>query len=161
MIVTIHTRPQAPLDIRHRSRGGPVTSFAQTLHAHLFGLPAEAAPLPTALDALLQATHHVTSPQQHTAILRQLADQLRNATEIIKGYQYLAQWDRLPADVAQQLRQARDQAQQMAATLDHVAPAFSSLSSAEAVSGPRPHLPQDHTAQAPATSPTPRPGPRR
>ncbi|MCL7493822.1 hypothetical protein M8I34_20830 [Streptomyces sp. MCA2] len=133
-----------------------MTVFAQALHAHLFGLPADDEPLPTALDALLQATHTATAPEQQTAILRQVADQLRNAAEIIQRYQYRAQWDQLPDDVAGHLRDAHDQAQQVALTLDLVAPALSSPPAAPDPPGPQPR----HTADPPAP-PTPPAGRRR
>jgi acyl-CoA reductase-like NAD-dependent aldehyde dehydrogenase len=153
VIVSFSVRRQAAAEFGHRSRGGPVTVFAQALHAHLFGLPADDAPLPTALDALLQATHTATSPEQKTAVLRQLADQLRNATEIVQRYQYRAQWDRLPDDVAEQLRHAHDQAQQAAETLDRVAPAFSSRPTTDTAPG--------RSTATPATTPTPPAGRRR
>ncbi|MFI7097727.1 hypothetical protein, partial [Streptomyces lydicus] len=93
---------------------------------------------------------------QQTAILQQLAEQLRNATEIIQRYQYRAQWDRLPDDVAERLRDAHDQAQQVAQSLDLVAPAFSSPPAAPAPPGPQPR----HVAAPPAL-PTPLAGRRR
>ncbi|MER5793295.1 hypothetical protein [Streptomyces sp. NPDC001980] len=102
-----------------------MTVYAQALHAALFGLPAYDEPLPTALDALLQATDTVAAPDHKTAVLRQVAEQLRNAAEIIQRCQYRAQWDRLPADVAEQLADAHDRAQHIAQALDRVAPAFS------------------------------------
>ncbi|MEW2620864.1 hypothetical protein [Streptomyces sp. NPDC048106] len=58
------------------------------MHARLFGLPAGDEPLPTALDALLQATHTATSPEQKTAVLHRLADQLGNAAYIIERYHH-------------------------------------------------------------------------
>ncbi len=135
--------------------------FAQALHAHLFGLPADTGPLPTALDALLQATHAATSPEQKTAILRQLADQLRNATEIIQGYQYRAQWDQLPDDVAEQLRHAHDQAQQVTKTLDRVAPAFRNRPTTDTAPGPQPQPTHGRSATTPAPTPTSPAGRRR
>ncbi|WP_239472027.1 hypothetical protein [Streptomyces sp. NEAU-S7GS2] len=137
-----------------------MTVFAQALHAHLFGLPADEAPLPTALDALLQATHTATAPEQQTAILQQLAEQLRNAIEIIQRYQYRAQWDRLPADVAERLRAAHDQALQVAQTLDFVSPAFSSPPAAPVPPGPQPRHTHGPSAGTPAP-PTPPAGRRR
>ncbi|AQU70156.1 hypothetical protein [Streptomyces niveus] len=158
VIVSFSARNQAPIEFRHRGRGGPVTGIAQELHAHLFGLPEDEAPIPTALDALLQATHTAASPEQRTAILHQLADQLRNATEIIQRHQYEAQWDRLPDDIAAQLRHAHDQTRQVAETLDRVAPAFSSPPTTPSRRPPRePH----NRAVAPTTSPTPPAGRRR
>ncbi|MFF4285690.1 hypothetical protein ACFY0R_10220 [Streptomyces sp. NPDC001633] len=156
MTVGFEARRQAPAEYRHRGRGGPVTGVAQALHVQLFGLPTDDEPLPTALDALVQATHTATAPEQQTAILRQVADQLRNGAEIIQRYQYRAQWDRLPDDVAEQLRDAHDQAQQVAQTLDLVAPAFSSPPAAPGPPGPQPR----HTA-APPAPPTPTAGRRR
>ncbi|BDH07229.1 hypothetical protein [Streptomyces seoulensis] len=148
-------RRQAAAEYHHRSRGGPVTAFAHALHAHLYGLPPDDTPLPTAFDALLQATHTATAPEQKTAILRQIADQLGNAAEIIQRYQYRAQWDRLPDDVAEQLRAAHAQTLQIAETLTLVAPAFASQTSA-----PVPPNPQARHATALPTSPS-QPAPRR
>ncbi|NYV73250.1 hypothetical protein [Streptomyces sp. UH6] len=129
-----------------------MTTFAQALHAELFGLPADDAPLPTALDALLQATH-TAGPEQQTAILHQLAEQLRNGAEIIQRYQYRAQWDRLPADVAEGLRTAHDQAEQIAAALDLAAPAFNRPPA-------QPPVPQaSHAETAHPAPPTSPPGP--
>ncbi|NEA95392.1 hypothetical protein G3I22_24345 [Actinospica acidiphila] len=122
--VSFGARQQAPIEYRSRGRGGPVTVYAQALHAALYGLPTPDESLPTALDALLQATHTATAPEQKTAVLRQVAEQLRNAAEIIQHYQYRAQWDRFPTDVAEQLADAHDQAQQIAQALDRVAPTF-------------------------------------
>lgn len=124
MTVSFGVRRQAAADYNHRSRGGPVTGFAQVIHATLFGLPADDDPLPTALDELLQATHTATARDQQVAILRQVAEQIRNAAEIIQRYQYRAQWDQLPDNAAEHLREALDQAQFIATTLDRVAPAF-------------------------------------
>ncbi|MFF2189650.1 hypothetical protein [Streptomyces sp. NPDC058155] len=153
MTVSFSARNQAPIEFRHRGRGGPVTGIAQELHAHLFGLPEDEAPIPTALDALLQATHTATSPEQRTAILHQLADQLRNATEIIQRHQYEAQWDRLPDDVAAQLRHAHEQTRQVAEALDRVAPAFSSPPTTDTTPDRRPPREPHDRAVAPTTSP--------
>lgn len=151
MVVSFSVRRQAAAKYDHGSCGGPVTAFAQALHAQLYGLPTDDDPLPTALDALLQATHTATAPEQQTAILQQLAEQLRNATEIIQRYQYQAQWDRLPNAVAERLRDARDQAEQVTKTLDAVAPAFSSQPAAPLPPAAQPR----HTARpsAPTTPP--------
>ncbi|MCX2969475.1 MULTISPECIES: hypothetical protein [Streptomyces] len=124
MIVSFRVRPQAAAEFGHKSSGGPATSLAQGLHAQLDGLPADPDPLPTALDALLQATHAAHTGEQKTAILARLADQLRNAAEILQRFQYEAQWDRFPADVATQLHQTHDHAEQIADALDHLAPVF-------------------------------------
>ncbi|MFJ9979365.1 hypothetical protein [Streptomyces cyaneofuscatus] len=69
----VHRLAAAQYD--YRSRSGPVTAYAQALHAALYGLPTDTDLLPTALDALLQATHTATAPEQQTAILRQVAEQ--------------------------------------------------------------------------------------
>ncbi|MEV8289685.1 hypothetical protein [Streptomyces niveus] len=154
MIVRFSARNQAPIEFRHRGRGGPVTGVAQELHAHLFGLPEDEAPIPTALDALLQATRTATSPGQQTAVLQQLADQLRNAIEIIQVYQDRAHWYRLPDGVAEQLRHTHDQTQQVAETLDRHAPAFSSPPTTAITPDPG-HQREPHgRAVAPTASPT-------
>ena len=93
-----------------------------------------------------------TTPEQKTAVLRQVAEQLRNAAEIIQRYQYRAQWDRLPDDVAKQLADAHDQAQQIAQARDRVAPAFSSPPTADNSPGQQPT--HGRNASAPVPSPT-------
>ncbi|QQC92692.1 hypothetical protein [Streptomyces alfalfae] len=147
MTVSFAARRQAPIEYRNRGRGGPVTVYAQALHAALYGLPTHEESLPTALDALLQATHTATAPEQKTAVLGQVAEQLRNAAEIIQRYQYRAQWDQFPADVAEQLATAHDQAQQIAQALDRVAPAFSHQPT------PRARATHSRSATAPVASP--------
>ncbi|MEU1293778.1 hypothetical protein ABZ439_15280 [Streptomyces sp. NPDC005840] len=143
--VRFGARRQAPVEYRSASRGGPVTVYAQALHATLYGLPMREESLPTALDELLQATHTTNAPD---AVLRQVAEQLRNAAEIIQGYQYRAQWDRYPADVAEQLSDAHNRAQHIAQALDRVAPVFSHQPTA-------PRVPAAHSqsAAAPVASP--------
>ncbi|MER6331117.1 hypothetical protein ABT298_17680 [Streptomyces sp. NPDC001034] len=134
-----------------------MTVYAQALHAALYGLPAHDESLPTALDALVQATHTATAPDQKAAVLRQVAEQLRNAAEIIQRYQYRAQWDRYPADVAEQLADAHDQAQQLAQALDRVAPAFSHQPAADTT--PRAQAAHGRSATTPVACP-PSPAPR-
>ncbi|MFF3979712.1 hypothetical protein [Streptomyces sp. NPDC001828] len=138
--VSFAARRQAPVEYRDRSRGGPVPAFAQALHAALYGLPSHDAPLPDSLSKLLQATHTATAPEQETATLRHVAEQIRDAAEIIRRYQYQAQWERLPTEAAQQLAAAHDQAQLLAQALDHAAPAFSLQPTATAT--PRAQAPQ-------------------
>ncbi len=145
-------RRAAAATYNHRSCGGPVPVLAQALHAQLFGLPTDDEPLPTALDALLQATYAARAPEQQTAVLRQLAEQVRNGAEIMKRYQYLAQWDRLPGDVAGKLRDARVQALRIAETLDLVAPALSTTD-------PAPSGPQPRPAHRPSAGAPPSPAP--
>ncbi|MBJ7004842.1 hypothetical protein JG491_33075 [Streptomyces sp. CRPSP2-6A1] len=146
MTISFGALRKAPVEYRHRSRGGSVTTFAQAVHARLFGLPADDEPLPTALDALLQATHTATSPEQKTAVLQRLADRLGNAAEIIRDYQHDVRSDRLPDDIAEQLRHAHDQIQQVAQTLGLVAPALTTRPAARTAPGP------SHT---PAPAPVP------
>ncbi|MFI9039793.1 hypothetical protein [Streptomyces sp. NPDC053726] len=151
--VTVHfgVRRLAAAQYDYRSRGGPVTVYAQALHAALYGLPMHDEPLPAALDTLLQATHTATAPEQQTAVLRQVAEQLRNAAEILQRYQYRAQWDRFPDDVAEQLADGHDQAQQVAEALDRVAPAFSDRPTKDTAPGLR--TAHGRSAAAPAASP--------
>ncbi|MER7932922.1 MULTISPECIES: hypothetical protein [unclassified Streptomyces] len=151
--VSFDARRQAPVEYRDRGRGGPVTVFAQALHAALYGLPADQEALPPALDALLQATHTVTAPEQKTAVLKLVAEQLRNAAEIIQRYQYRAQWDRFPADVAEQLADAHDSAQHIALALDRVAPAFSHRPATDTT--PSAKAAQGRSVTAPAPAPHP------
>ncbi|MFJ7997475.1 hypothetical protein ACIQ7D_10065 [Streptomyces sp. NPDC096310] len=127
MIVSFRVRPQAAAEFHHKGSGGPAAEVAQWLHAQLYGLPTAPDPLPTALDALLQATRTTHTGQQRAAIVRRVADQLRDGAEIIKGYQYRAQWERLPEEAAVHLRQAHDLAQQVADLLDQAAPHFHNL----------------------------------
>ncbi|AJE87398.1 hypothetical protein SLNWT_7022 [Streptomyces albus] len=124
--VSFGARQQAKARYGHRGRGGSVALFAQSLHAHLFGLPLGGEALPSALDALYQYTVIANAPEQKTAIVQQIAEQLRNATAILQSYYYEANMDRLPAEVAAQLLDAHDKVEQVAATLDAVAPALSS-----------------------------------
>ncbi|MGW2137702.1 hypothetical protein ACWCW2_17045 [Streptomyces sp. NPDC001773] len=151
--VTVHfgVRRLAAAQYDYRSRGGPVTVYAQALHAALYGLPTHDEPLPATLDALLQATHTATAPEQQTAVLRQVAEQLRNAAEILQRYQYRAQWDRFPDEVAEHLADAHDQAQQIAEALDRVAPAFSDRPTKGTAPGLR--ATQGRSTAAPAASP--------
>ncbi|MCP9213064.1 hypothetical protein [Streptomyces cucumeris] len=128
-----------------------MTVYAQALHAALFGLPTHDESLPAALDALLQATHTATTPEQKTAVLRQVAKQLRNAAEIIQRYQYQARRDRFPANVAEQLADAHGQAQQIAQALGCVAPAFSHRPAPDTT--PSAQVAHDRSATAPVVSP--------
>ncbi|MEU4486691.1 hypothetical protein AB0H94_17695 [Streptomyces purpurascens] len=150
--VSFSARRQAPIEYLDRSRGGPVTVYAQALHATLYGLPTDNEPLPTPWTHSCRP-HTVTTPEQKTAVLRQIAEQLRNTAEIIQRYQYRAQWGRLPADVAQQLHDAQEQAQQIAQALDRVARSFSGRTNA--YTAPDAHRPRLPTAAAPATPTTP------
>nr|WTC07157.1 hypothetical protein OHA15_04720 [Streptomyces anthocyanicus] len=134
-----------------------MTVYAQALHAALYGLPTPDESLPTALDSLLQATHTATAPERKTAVLQQVAEQLRNAAEIIQRYQYRAQWDRFRTDVAEQLATAHDQAQQIAQALDRVAPAFSHQPTTDTT--PRARAAHGQSATTLVTSP-PSPAPR-
>lgn len=124
MTISFGARRQAPVEYRSRSRGGPVTAYAQALHAALYGFPVHKETPPAALDALLQATREASTPEQKATILRQVSEQLRNAAAIIKRYQYQAQWDRSPADIAEQFADAHDQVLHAAQALDRSAPAL-------------------------------------
>ncbi|MGJ5751627.1 hypothetical protein FB563_4028 [Streptomyces puniciscabiei] len=146
VIVSFRVRPQAAAEFGHRSRGGPVTSFAQSLHARLYGLPADPDPLPTALDELLQSTHTAQTGDQQAAVLAQLAEQLRNAAEILQWAQYHAHWQKLPADVFDWLKSAKTAAQQLADGLDQASPAFAGRPASPPALPPAPPA-------APATAP--------
>ncbi|SEO73383.1 hypothetical protein [Actinacidiphila rubida] len=122
--VTFAVRRQAAAQHHYRSRGGPVTVYAQALHAQLYGLPTDDQPLPAALDALLQAAHTTDDPEQQSAILQQLTEQLRNAAEILQWARNHAHWRQLPSPAWEWLRDATDQMRALADGLDTVRPAF-------------------------------------
>ncbi|WP_338676820.1 hypothetical protein V1460_30500 [Streptomyces sp. SCSIO 30461] len=148
--VTMHfgVRRQAAARHRYRSRGGPVTVYAQALHAQLYGLPTGDEPLPTALDALLQAAHGTSSPEQQTAVLQQLTEQLRNAAEILEWARDHAHRRGLPTPTWQWLRDATDTARDLADGLDTVRPAFTTPRTPATTPAP--------PAPAAARTPTPR-----
>lgn len=162
MTVALRFRSQAGAAFGHRATGGPVTTLAQGLHARLYGLPEDPDPLPTALDALLQITHTAATGERHTAILHRLADQLRNAAEILQLYRHRANFDGLPGDAAERLQQAHHNAQQIVTALDHVAPAYTNPPPAQ---GSHPVPGQQHrqapAPASPANAPTPLAGRRR
>ncbi|MFJ9327330.1 hypothetical protein ACIRPN_17840 [Streptomyces sp. NPDC101230] len=108
--VSVHftVRRQAAAQHGYRSRGGPVTVYAQALHAQLYGLPTDEEPLPVALDALLQAAHTADGPEQQGAVLQQLAEQLRNAAEILEWARNHAHWRQLPVPTWEWLRDATE-----------------------------------------------------
>ncbi|RSO06951.1 hypothetical protein DMH18_26235 [Streptomyces sp. WAC 06783] len=115
-------RRQADPRFRHRSTGGPVTGVARSLHARLYGLPTAPSPLPTALDELLQALGTARDGDQRQAVLAQLADQLRNAAEILEWARDNAR--QLPTPVWEWLRDATDTTRHLADGLDDVRPSF-------------------------------------
>ncbi|WP_414169075.1 hypothetical protein ACMATS_24590 [Streptoverticillium reticulum] len=126
VIASFRVRPQAGARYGYKTSGGPVQGLAQSLHARLYGLPTDPAPLPTALDELLQATRTAPTGEQQAAILAQLSEQLRNAVEILQWAQHHAHWQQLPAGVFDWLKSAKDAAQQLADGLEHTSPAFAS-----------------------------------
>jgi hypothetical protein len=101
-----------------------VTVYAQALHAQLYGLPTDDEPVPAALDALLQAAHTTDDPEQQSAILRQLTEQLRNAAEILQWARNHAHWRQLPHPAWEWLRDATAQMRVLADGLDTVQAAF-------------------------------------
>lgn len=151
--VTVHftLRCQAAAQHHYRSCGGPVTVYAGALHAHLYGLPTDDEPVPAALDALLQAAHTTDDPEQQSAILLQLTEQLRNAAEILQWARNHAHWRQLPDFTWEWLRDATTQMGVLADGLDTVWPAFAAEPPAHA-SPPRParRLAQKAVAAAPA-----------
>ncbi|MGQ4484266.1 hypothetical protein ACN6LM_002594 [Streptomyces sp. SAS_281] len=148
--VTVHfaVRRQAATQHGYRSRGGPVTVYAQALHARLYGLPTDEEPLPAALDALLQTRTPSTGPEQQCAVLQQLAEQLRNATEILEWARDHAHWRQLPHPAWEWLRDATDRTRDLANGLDTVWPGFTAEPPAHAAP-PRP------VPHPPATMPVP------
>ncbi|MER7653724.1 MULTISPECIES: hypothetical protein [Streptomyces] len=96
--------------------------MARSLHARLYGLPTAPSPLPTALDELLQVLGTARDGDQKQAVLVQLADQLRNAAEILEWARDNAR--QLPAPIWEWLRDATDTTRHLADGLDSVRPSF-------------------------------------
>ncbi|MFF0448008.1 hypothetical protein ACFYT4_16635 [Streptomyces sp. NPDC004609] len=140
MIARFSVRHQAAAEFGHRSSSGPVGVLAQSLHARLYGLPADPGPLPTALDELLQSTYTATETEQQAAVLVHLAEQLHNAAQILEWARDNAHWRRLPG-AWEWLREATTSTRQIADGLATVSTAFTT--------GPAPTVP--------ATPPTPPP----
>ncbi|MFF3640351.1 hypothetical protein [Streptomyces sp. NPDC002564] len=155
MSVHFTVRRQVAADYGHRSRGGPVTVYARAIHAQLYGLPADNDDPPVALDELLQAAHSTNLPEQQAAILGQLAEQLRNATEILEWARNHAHWRRLPAPAWEWLRDATDRTRDLADGLDTIRPAFTDAPAAALASPSRPAPPRAETSSvvAPPTAP--------
>ncbi|WP_326731788.1 hypothetical protein [Streptomyces phaeochromogenes] len=156
--VTVHfaVRRQVAAQHGYRSRGGPVTVYAQALHAQLYGLPTDDEPLPAALDALLQVAHTAAGPEQQGAVLQQLAEQLRNAAEILEWARNHAHWRQLPNSAWEWLRDATDHARDLADGIDTVRPAFTA--EPPALAAPPQPVPQLADQSAVATTPTPSAG---
>ncbi|OKJ72213.1 hypothetical protein [Streptomyces sp. CB02460] len=154
--VTVHfaVRRQAAAQHGYRSRGGPVTVYAQALHAQLYGLPTDEEPLPAALDALLQTALTTGEPEQQGAVLQQLAEQLRNAAEILEWARDHAHRHQLARPTWEWLRDATDRTRDLANGLDTVWPGFTAEPPAHVAS------PQPVPHPAPAT-PVPPAGHRR
>ncbi|MFD7017480.1 hypothetical protein [Streptomyces sp. NPDC059928] len=104
--------------------------------------------MPAALDELLQSLATARDPDQQHAVLAQLAEQLRNAAEILQWARDNAHWRQLPAPTWEWLRTATDAARGLADGLDEVGPAFASPRAPATASA----LP----APAAARAPTPR-----
>ncbi|MEU6966088.1 hypothetical protein [Streptomyces chrestomyceticus] len=122
VVASFNVRRLADPRFRHRGSGGPVTVVARSLHARLYGLPTAPSPLPTALGELLQALGTVRDGEQRQAVLAQLAEQLRNAAEILEWARDNAR--QLPAPVWEWLRDATDTTRHLADGLDSVRPSF-------------------------------------
>ncbi|MEU7238378.1 hypothetical protein, partial [Streptomyces chrestomyceticus] len=116
---------QAAPRFGYRGSGGPVTVVARSLHARLYGLPTAPPPLPTALDELLQALGTVSTSDEQQAVLAQLAEQLRNAAQILEWARDNAHWRQLPDADWEWLRDATDTTRHLANGLDSVRPSFS------------------------------------
>ncbi|MGI5457509.1 hypothetical protein ACQEWB_30955 [Streptomyces sp. CA-249302] len=121
-----------------------MTGIARPLHARLYGLPHDPAPVPAALDELLQTLMTARDPNQQHAVLAQLAEQLRNAAEILEWARDNAHWRQLPAPTWEWLRTATDAARDLAAGLDEVRPAFAAPRAPSTTPAPPP--PAGHRA---------------
>ncbi|MFF3460288.1 hypothetical protein ACFYXH_39600 [Streptomyces sp. NPDC002730] len=103
--------------------------------------------MPTALDQLLQSVTTARDGDQQHAVLAQLAEQLRNAAEILEWARDNAHWRQLPAPTWEWLRTATDAARDLADSLDEVGPAFASPCAPAAA--PAPPAPAAHRAPTP------------
>ncbi|AKA08989.1 hypothetical protein SAZ_32675 [Streptomyces noursei ZPM] len=148
MVVHFTLRRLAAPRYDHRSSGGPANGIAQSLHARLYGLPDDPSPVPTALDELLQSLATARDGDQQHAVLSQLAEQLRNAAEILQWARNNAHWRQLPAPTWEWLRTATDTARDLADGLDEVGPAFASPRAP--ATAPAPPAPAARRAPAPA-----------
>lgn len=126
VVASFSLRRQAGPRFGYKSSGGPVRGLAQSLHARLYGLPTDPGPLPAALDELLQAVGTARDGDQQNAVLAQLAEQLRNAAEILEWARNHARWRHLPTPIWEWLHAATDTARHLADGLDDVSPAFAS-----------------------------------
>ncbi|MBU7598876.1 hypothetical protein JGS22_014945 [Streptomyces sp. P38-E01] len=158
VIYNLSTTRRAAARLQHRSSGGSVLGLAHTLHSGLYGLPTLPSPLPSAPDALLQATLVAQSGDQREAILRQLGNQLRNAADIIEVYRSTAHLERLPPTVENQLLRAHRETEQAADTLHSLASHFSKRSSSPS---PSTAPAQDQGLPLPQPTATPPGGHRR
>ncbi|MFJ6752150.1 hypothetical protein ACIQNI_28800 [Streptomyces sp. NPDC091266] len=144
----------------HRSSGGPANGIAQSLHSHLYGLPDDPGPVPTALDELLQSLTTARDGDQQHAVLVQLAEQLRNAAEILEWARNNALWRQLPATTWGFLRAATDSTRELADGLDGIRPASNSQPAAPVTRSQHSHLAPGPRTVAPAL-PAPPAGHRR
>ncbi|MFD9817509.1 hypothetical protein [Streptomyces violascens] len=81
-------------------------------------------------------------------MLLQLAEQLRNAAEILEWARNHAHWRQLPTPAREWLRTATDTTRQLADGLDEVGPAFTAPQCPPAVLPPPPAPASPHTAPA-------------
>jgi hypothetical protein len=126
VVVRFTLRRLAAARYDHRSSGGPANGIAQSLHSHLYGLPDDPGRVPTALDELLQSLTTAHDGDQQHAVLVQLAEQLRNAAEILEWARNNARWRQLPAPAWEWLCAATDSTRELADGLDAIRGAFSS-----------------------------------
>ena len=101
--------------------------------------------MPTALDELLQPLTTARDGDQQRAVLAQLAEQLRNAAEILEWARNNAHWRQLPAATWEWLRTATAAARDLAAGLDDVCPVFA----AHRAPSTAPPAPAAHRTSAP------------
>ncbi|MFE5162936.1 hypothetical protein ACFRNT_31415 [Streptomyces sp. NPDC056697] len=148
VVASFSLRRQAGPRFGYRTCGGPVQGLAQSLHARLYGLPTDPGPLPSALDELLQAVDTARDGDQQQAVLVQLAEQLRNAAEILEWARDHAHWRQLPDPAWEWLRAATDTARHLADGLDDVSPDFASPQAGTATPPPpAPTTPRAHRAR--------------
>ncbi|MFB7781332.1 hypothetical protein ACFC1D_01290 [Streptomyces vinaceus] len=108
---------------RYQFRGsaGSALGVANALHAELYGLPLEQPASSATLDELLQTTGY---DDDQAPVLSQVAAQMEVAAALIERAQHSAQGRKLPEALSAQLAASRALTTQLAAGLNHLAPAF-------------------------------------
>ncbi|KPC62670.1 hypothetical protein [Streptomyces chattanoogensis] len=121
VLIGYKTRPRVASLFNHRSGGGSIHHYLATLHARLYGRPADPAPLPSDLDELRLRALACTSEHQQEAVVAHLASQLPSTAQLLDRTQ---DWLHLPRHARAWLQDAAGAIRQLADQISHVSPAF-------------------------------------